>query len=103
MYKPEIAMFLGFINTQRLASKHKLFSLSNLHSSTILPTSPFLEKNVPSPIFWRINRIPIPIAFVKWEDPVMINQNYFFHIFVTKNRSNNNKNIEFQIWECFIY
>ena len=30
----------------------------------------------------------------------MINQNYLFHIFVTKNRSSNNKNIEFQIEEC---
>ena len=33
----------------------------------------------------------------------MINQNYLFHIFVTKNRSSNNKNIEFENWECFIY
>ena len=28
----------------------------------------------------------------------MINQNYLFRIFVTKNRSSNNKNIEFDIW-----
>ena len=85
--------------------KHKLLSFSNLHFATILPTSPFFgEKNVPYPIFWRINRTPIPIPFVKRErDPAMINQNYLFHIFVTKNRSSNNKNIEFQIWECVIY
>ena len=33
----------------------------------------------------------------------MISQNCFIHIFVTKNRSSNNKNIEFQVWECIIY
>ena len=27
---------------------------------------PFLAKNVPSTIFWRINRTSIPIPFVKW-------------------------------------
>ena len=49
---PGILMFLGFINT-RLASKHKLFSLSNLHSSTTLPTSPFFGERCALPHFLK--------------------------------------------------
>ena len=52
MYIPGTVMFLGFI-TQRLANKHKLFSLSNLHSSTILPTSPFFGEKCTLPHFLR--------------------------------------------------
>ena len=98
MYIPWIVMFFGFIN------------ISYSPSATFIPLLyyqplPLLEnKSVPSPIFWRINKTPIPIPFVKSEgDPAMINQNYLFHIFVTKNRSSKNNNIEFQIWECVIY
>ena len=57
-----IRMFLGFINTN-IRNNHKLLSLQP--SFTILPTSPFFAKNVPSPIFWKINRTPVTVPFVK--------------------------------------
>ena len=56
-------MFLEFINT-KISTKHKLHSL-NLHLIFYQPLS-FLGKNIPSPIFWRINRTPIPIPYVTW-------------------------------------
>ena len=52
IYIPRIVMFLGFI-TQKSASKHKLFSLSNLHSSTILTTSPFFGERCTPPHFLK--------------------------------------------------
>ena len=45
-------MFLEFI-TQRLASKHKLFSLSNLNSPTILSSSPFFREKYTLPHFLK--------------------------------------------------
>ena len=33
----------------------------------------------------------------------MINQNYLFTIFITKNTTRINNNIKFEIWESFIY
>ena len=79
-------MFLGFRSTKN-SNNYKLLFLSNLHSSTILPTSPFLwRKMYPPP--WRINGT---------RDPTMNNQNFLFLIFVTTNKGSNNKNIELQI------
>ena len=54
-------MFLGFINT-KISNKNKLLSLSNL--LLFYQPLPFWGKNVPSPIFWRINRTPILISFL---------------------------------------
>ena len=45
-------MFLGFIN-MKIAGKHKLFSLTNLHSSTILPTSTFFGEKCTLPHFLK--------------------------------------------------
>ena len=55
-------MFVGFTNP-KASNKQKLLPLSNLPLLFCLPL-PFLGKNVPSPIFWRINRTPILIYFV---------------------------------------
>ena len=93
---------VSWIYKQRLASKHKLFSLSKLYFSTILPASPFWRKMYPPPLFDEEKELQSP-SLLWWGDPAMINQNYSFHLLVTKNRSSNNKNIEFQIWECFIH
>ena len=41
MYIAWIIMILGFINT-KISNNYKLLSFNNLHSSTILPTSPFI-------------------------------------------------------------
>ena len=84
-----VAMFLGFVNIKKFSKDQKLLSLSN---PSLLSYQPLLfwVKNVPFPIWWRINRTPILIPFVKGEDPAMINQNYFFQIFVTINRASNN-------------
>ena len=86
-------MFLGFI-TQRLASKHKFFSLRNLHASTILPTFLFFRKKRTLSHFLKNkqNSNPHPFCKAGWEgggerDPAMINQNYLFHIFVTNSDS----------------
>ena len=57
-------MFVGFTNP-KASNKQKLLPLSNLPLLFCLPL-PFLGKNVPSPIFWRINRTPILIYFVTW-------------------------------------
>ena len=89
---PWIVMFLGFKNT-KITNNHKLLSPINLPLLFYQPL-PFLEKNVPSHICWRINRTPISIPFVKWGRYLaIINQNYLFHVFVTTNKSSNNKNI----------
>ena len=40
---------ITWIYKQRLASKHKSFSLSNLHSSTVLPISPFFGEKCTLP------------------------------------------------------
>ena len=66
--------------------KDKQVNMSYSPSATFMPRLlyqllNFLEKNVPSLIFWRINKTPIPIPFVKWRRS--IKQNYLFHIFVT--------------------
>ena len=63
LYVPWIAMFLGFINT-KISTNVSYSPYSKKPSSTILPTSPNFEKNERSPIFWRMNRTPIPISFV---------------------------------------
>ena len=52
IYIPGILMFLGFTNT-KISKKHKLFSLSNLHSSNILPTSPFFGEKCTLPHFLK--------------------------------------------------
>ena len=57
----------------------------------------------PSPFFEEQAELKSQPILQNGGDPAMINQNYLFHIFVTKIRSSNKKNIEFQIWECFIY
>ena len=62
---PWIVIFVGFIST-KISNNHKLLSYTNLLLLFYQPP-PFLEKYVPSPISWRINKTPIPISFVKWE------------------------------------
>ena len=53
---------------QRLASKHKLFSLSNLNSSTILPTSPFFGEQCTLPHFLKNKQNSNPHPFCKVEE-----------------------------------
>ena len=91
-------MFLGFINT-KISNKHKLLSLSNLPLLFYQSLQSFLGKNVPSAIFWRINRTSVIILFVMWAgglvgggDRAIINENYLFHMFVATNKASNNKN-----------
>lgn len=57
-------MFLGIINT-KISNNRKLLSISKLPLLFHQPL-PFLRKNKPSLIFWRINRTSISIPFVKW-------------------------------------
>ena len=71
-----------------------LFSLSNLYSSIIFATSPHFLKN-------KQNSNPDPICKVGEIQLWLIKTTCL--TYVTKNRSSNNKNIEFEIWECFIY
>ena len=59
-------MFVGFINT-KISNKHKSLPHSNL--LLFHQPLPFLEKNVSSPLFERINRTAIPIHFVTWGKP----------------------------------
>ena len=54
---------------QRLATVATIISYSTL--APFIPLLfyqplPFLEKNVLPPIFWKINRTPIPIPIGKW-------------------------------------
>ena len=51
----------------------------------------------PSPFFEEQAELKSQPILQNGGDPAMINQNYLFHIFVTKIRSSNKKNIEFQI------
>ena len=84
-------MFPG--KTQILATNVSYSPYSRRPSSTILPISPIFEVSKYSPIFWRINRTPIPVSFEMSGSPVMINQNYLFLIFGITNKASNNKNI----------
>ena len=57
---------------------------------------PFWRRMYPN--FW-ISRTPIPISFLlrEWGGyPAMINQSHLFHIFVTTNKTSNNK--KYLIW-----
>ena len=62
MYIPWIVMFLGF---REISKKHKLFSLSNLHSSTILPTSPFFGEKCTLVYFLKNKQNSNPHSFCK--------------------------------------
>ena len=55
-------MFVGFINT-KISNKHKSLPIATFYYFTNLS---FLEKNVSSPLFERINRTAISIHFVTW-------------------------------------
>ena len=71
-------MFLEFINT-KISTKHKLHSL-NLHLIFYQPLS-FLGKNVPSPIFWRINNSnPHSLCNVGEIQLLLIKTNYFTYL-----------------------
>ena len=98
---PWILMFVLFINT-KIRNKNNLVSLCK-SSSIILPTSPFIEENILLSSFLRINMNPIPFGektkpqfpspLQHRADPAMINQNYLLQIFVTADKTSNNKNI----------
>ena len=49
------------------------------------------------PFFEEETEPKSPSLLYSGGDLAMINQNYLFHIFLTKNRFSNNKNIEFEI------
>ena len=59
-------MFLGSIHT-KISSNHKLLSLSNLDSSTILSTSPFFGEKCTLPHFLENKRNSNPYHLCKVE------------------------------------
>ena len=66
MYILWIVIFLRFINT-KVSNNHKLLSLSNLHSSTILTNLSLFWGKMNPPHFMKNKKKSNPIRFVKWE------------------------------------